>query len=842
MSSVIKIKRSAVPGKDANTSVLELGELALNTYDGKMFFKKDDGTESIVTLLEVTEDNLAVDSSSLTNSSSSFLSGVLSDLDSTITAGGITYTISAETGTGGANLRLTDSGAGTDDVLIAGGTNVTVTRTDADTITISSTDTNTTYTGGTGLTLNGTTFDHTNSVTAGSASEGGSTRTLAYGGTFNVPSVTYDAQGHITATGSVTLTLPSADDTNTTYDLTVPTSTTAIRLAGSDTTNDDVTITGGTNVTVTRTSATELTIDSTDTNTTYTAGSGIDLNGTEFTVAGGVGLTAGTTGLSIANGGVGTTQLADDGVTYAKIQNVVGDNVFLGNDNGAGSAVQELTAAVARTILNVEDGATADQTKADIDALGIDADTLDTFEASQFLRSDVADTKTAGDLSFSDNVKATFGADSDLQIYHDGTNSRIYDVGQGDLRLQGTNIRILDSNGENYITAIADGAVTVYYDNAAKLATTATGVDVTGELTVDDVVVSGNLTVSGTTTTINTTNLDVDDAVITLNTGQATPLNDIGILMQRYATANTTNYNVGIAWEEGADRLIFGKTPEDGSDNDVSFSQEWMTIAADGETTLAGILNLNAYQIHTPARGQFNFTNDGVWNFRSNGAVKSFYLAADDLNAAALRNGTNAQTFNVYNTYTDASNYERGFIKWDSNFLQIGATGAGTGSDRSVSLMFGAAEKLRTTINSVTMVDAVPFSSGTYDLGTSSLKWGELHVNDTFVGDSKQTTETATLTTTTQTEVASFVAADYSSGKFVIQATDSVTSEVHVTELLVVHDGTTASATEYGTIHTGASPLATYEVDINTGNVRILATSASTNSTTYKVTENLITS
>jgi len=56
-----------------------------------------------------------------------------------------TYSISSETGSGGANLRLTDSGAGTDDVLFEGGTNVTVTRTDASTITIAAVDTDTTY-------------------------------------------------------------------------------------------------------------------------------------------------------------------------------------------------------------------------------------------------------------------------------------------------------------------------------------------------------------------------------------------------------------------------------------------------------------------------------------------------------------------------------------------------------------------------------------------------------------------------------------------------------------------------------------------------------------------------
>lgn len=55
------------------------------------------------------------------------------------------YALSAETVTGGANLRLTGSDASTDNIKIASGTNVTVVRTDADTITLNSTDTNTTY-------------------------------------------------------------------------------------------------------------------------------------------------------------------------------------------------------------------------------------------------------------------------------------------------------------------------------------------------------------------------------------------------------------------------------------------------------------------------------------------------------------------------------------------------------------------------------------------------------------------------------------------------------------------------------------------------------------------------
>jgi hypothetical protein len=50
MANRIKLKRSAVAAKVPTTSDLELGELALNTYDGKLYTKKDDGTASIVEL------------------------------------------------------------------------------------------------------------------------------------------------------------------------------------------------------------------------------------------------------------------------------------------------------------------------------------------------------------------------------------------------------------------------------------------------------------------------------------------------------------------------------------------------------------------------------------------------------------------------------------------------------------------------------------------------------------------------------------------------------------------------------------------------------------------------
>ena len=55
-------------------------------------------------------------------------------------------------------------------------------------------------------------------------------------------------------------------------------------------------------------------------------------------------------------------------------------------------------------------------------------------------------------------------------------------------------------------------------------------------------------------------------------------------------------------------------------------------------------------------------------------------LRRDAANTLAQRNGVNAQAFNLYNTYTDASNYERGYMRWSSNLLDIGMEAAGTGS------------------------------------------------------------------------------------------------------------------------------------------------------------------
>ena len=81
-----------------------------------------------------------------------------------------------------------------------------------------------------------------------------------------------------------------------------------------------------------------------------------------------------------------------------------------------------------------------------------------------------------------DNFKLNIGTGSDLQIYHDGSDSYIDDTGTGWLRLRGNGGVILSSysEGETMLQATRNGAVNLYYDNVKKFETTSLGVTVTG--------------------------------------------------------------------------------------------------------------------------------------------------------------------------------------------------------------------------------------------------------------------------------------------------------------------------------------------------------------------------
>jgi len=96
--------------------------------------------------------------------------------------------------------------------------------------------------------------------------------------------------------------------------------------------------------------------------------------------------------------------------------------------------------------------------------------------------------------NFQDNVSATFGNGSDLQIYHDGSNSYIKDTGTGSLLVKTGSLLVRNPSDASMIDAQSGGAVNLYYNNSKKFETTTNGVEVTG--TLIDLDSSANATVA----------------------------------------------------------------------------------------------------------------------------------------------------------------------------------------------------------------------------------------------------------------------------------------------------------------------------------------------------------
>tara|TARA_Y100000768_G_scaffold158864_2_gene118681 strand:- start:6321 stop:7523 length:1203 start_codon:yes stop_codon:yes gene_type:complete len=90
------------------------------------------------------------------------------------------------------------------------------------------------------------------------------------------------------------------------------------------------------------------------------------------------------------------------------------------------------------------------------------------------------------EVLYSDNVKAKFGTGGDLEIYHDGNNSYIDDAGTGSLRVRSGTVTITNAAGSKTSAVFSSGgAQTLYHNNSEKLATSSTGITVTGTVNVN---------------------------------------------------------------------------------------------------------------------------------------------------------------------------------------------------------------------------------------------------------------------------------------------------------------------------------------------------------------------
>ncbi len=158
----------------------------------------------------------------------------------------------------------------------------------------------------------------------------------------------------------------------------------------------------------------------------------------------------------------------------------------------------------------------------------------------------------ADDITFTDTSKAIFGAGSDLQIYHDGSNSYINEVGTGVLSIQsdGTEVQINKGASEYMARFITDAGVKLYYDNEQIFETTSTGINIDNPGGT-----YSRISLKGSGTTYGTVQGDSTNGLL-LRSGSSS---NQGIGINGYNTTFFGNWGGGVA---GTVMKVEGFTPK----------------------------------------------------------------------------------------------------------------------------------------------------------------------------------------------------------------------------------------------------------------------------------------
>ena len=342
--------------------------------------------------------------------------------------------------------------------------------------------------------------------------------------------------------------------------------------------------------------------------------------------------------------------------------------------------------------------------------------------------------------------------------------------------------------------------------------------------------------------TINTSSNNSNNFSILVSSADIDASNVISGVLEadRLATdgtaSNLTFLRGDSAWEPAVQKIAVGVgTTSALTVSTLIPSQE---IVGTGINTYYGNIRLDVTGITTEGVGTNEYAKIGVGQLRWKQDTNNFgpfkvtnsshLIDLQSTSSGSNDNGIDAYTFHNQSLaqVVDLSN-----STVNGNSRNILATvNGGTGVDNNA-----ATQGQMLVCNTAGQFDrsSAPTLNGKLGLGffsaTASDVKGTLDIDELASHDTSSTTTTAA----SQTSIFSFDKSIFRTGKFIISVTDSVSNEYHSTEMLVIHDGTSAFKTEYASIFT--SQLATFAVDVDGSNVRVLATPASANSTTFKV-------
>lgn len=492
-----------------------------------------------------------------------------------------------------------------------------------------------------------------------------------------------------------------------------------------------------------------------------------------------------------------------------------------------------------------------------VSVANVDAITLDGLDSTQFLRSDQDDTLT-GNLDVIGNVSASYfignvsvtdieGLTTDtveegtVNLYF--TDERVDDRVANLLQTTG-NLSFTYNDGSNTLTLSEslttddiDEGTNLYYTNArvqAYLLNGVTDISTSGNVSVGaDVVVTGNLFVNGTSTVIESVSLTVDDKNIELG-NVATPTDitaDGGGITLLGSTNKTLNWiNATDSWTSSENfDISSGKTYKINNVDVLSATTLGSSVINSSLQTL-GTINSGTWQgsVIQPTYGGTGVNNgSNTITLGGNFVTTGGSVQLDSVSGAVqlqIETGTNAireDNLGAFNTTTSAQLF--GVISNPTGTGQL----VFNNSPTLISPVLGSANATSIT------------TTGDVTVGNDIVVKGEV-VDATSTGEEVARTAgiVTTINTTSVTPIDSWAFATYRSAKYLIQVEQG--SDYQVSELRLIHDGTTVYTTEYAVIETSGK-LGDFTGSITGSDVQITASMSSSALANIRIQRTLIT-
>lgn len=252
---------------------------------------------------------------------------------------------------------------------------------------------------------------------------------------------------------------------------------------------------------------------------------------------------------------------------------------------------------------------------------------------------------TSADINFGDNDKAVFGAGSDLQIYHDGSNSYINEAGTGDLYIRTSNeIRIQDGNQSNFLYAVEGADLRLYHNGSEKLRTESTGVTMTGKVGIG--------TASPTDYDAESNNLVVASSGHTGVTIASTGSNQRTNLYFADGTSGTSTYIGGFTYNHSDNSLLIRTNGAEAMRIDsagIISKNGTFSYSGTSDNFYWNVGSGDRFRFHsgvTASRDILGFSNPngGIGAINTNGTTTSFVTSSDYRLKTAVEYDWNATT------------------------------------------------------------------------------------------------------------------------------------------------------------------------------------------------------